>query len=118
MSPAKIRARTPEQIELIRLILTAPPEDSNSCVASRLGASQEWVRQIRSGLSATDLFHDLPRIPTTAGRICTQCTHYEPKPIRTEEMRRNGLCSLGIPEAWEIGVRFAKGCGAFSLKGT
>jgi len=108
------RARTPERVELVRRILVAPPEDSNSCVASQLAVSQEWVRMVRAGITATDLFPDLPRNPSATGRICTHCTHYKPVPIRTEDMRRKGLCGLEIPEAWEIGVRFGIGCGAFS----
>jgi hypothetical protein len=104
-----------QKAELVRSILLSPPEDTNDQIAARFGASREWVRRVRIGVSSGDLFPELPRIGQTGRRTCNHCVHWEPRTIRLHNLfRRNGFCGIGIPEALEIGIRHGIGCGAFS----
>jgi hypothetical protein len=99
--------------ELVRLILLSPPEQTNLHVATKYGVSQEWVRRVRTGMIATDLHPELSRTEQTRRRTCNYCEHWIIRPFRIGENRRRGLCSIGIPEAIEIGARYGVGCGAF-----
>lgn len=104
---------TPERVELVRQVLLAPPERPNDRVAADLGCSREWVHRVRRGLSAVDLFPELPRYVPPRQHSCDRCAHWEAKPTRFEERKRKGVCGLGHHEALEIGPRFGVGCGAF-----
>lgn len=106
---------------LTRSVLTSPIEQSNGVIAERLGVSRETVRKIRDGRLHAKLCPDLDRLepPGRAGcgRTCTQCEHWISNRYRVidpegHDIRRLGICGLGIPEAEN--VRFARGCGAFT----
>lgn len=107
------RRMTDEAVALVRILLESPPEDTHEAVAARTGASREWVRRIRTGEKCKDLFPELPRV-ITGRRLCTRCEHWIAKEFRYQNVRRKGICGLGIPEAIEIGCRYGIGCGAFS----
>jgi hypothetical protein len=122
MSGVVTATRTEEQREqLTRAVLTSPIEQSNARIAERLGISAEAVRKIRSGRMYANLCLDLDRLERNrkpgSGRTCTQCTHWKAQVFRTgeidgQDIRRDGYCTLGIPEAEN--VRYGRGCGAFA----
>lgn len=104
--------------QLTRDVLNAPIELSHKRLGLQLGINRTLVRQIRYGLAYTDVLPDLMRLESDQPRRrCDQCVHWTAEFTRKrnenqEDIRRQGFCTLGIPEADNL--RYGRGCGAFT----
>jgi len=101
---------TPE--EMVRRVLSRPPDWSLSQIAAATGIEREKARRIRLGIRYPDVLPELPRMTLEESRRrCANCVQWE-DPAGPGGSDRYGSCKLGIPEATETQT-WARGCSAY-----
>ena len=103
------------QEEMVRAVLTAPPDWSLSQISDATGICRDTCGQIRRGVRYPDVLRHLPRMTLEQSqRRCWACVQWE-NPIGSGGSDRYGRCHLGIPEATETQT-WARSCGAYSAR--
>jgi biotin operon repressor len=98
--------------EMVRLVLSQPPNWNLSQIAELTGISRDTVRKIRLGIRYPQVLSELPRMTAEESRRrCRGCVQWVP-PSGTGREHRYGRCHLGIAEATETQT-WARGCGAY-----
>jgi hypothetical protein len=104
---------SPEQ--MVRLVLSQPPDWSLAQIAEATGIERDLARQIRLGIRFPGVLPDLPRMTLEESRRrCSGCVQWVP-PSGSGREHRYGRCHLGIPEATESQT-WARGCGAYAAR--
>ena len=98
--------------EMVRGVLSQPPDWSLSQIAAATGIERDTARRIRLGIRYPDVLPELPRMTLEEfRRRCSSCVQWE-GPVGPSGSDRYGSCKLGIPEARETQT-WARGCGAY-----
>ena len=98
--------------EMVRRVLTQPPDWSLSQIAESTGIEREAARKIRLGIRFPKVLPELPRMTLEeSNRRCSNCVQWVP-PAGSGRLHRYGRCHLGIEEATETQT-WARGCGAY-----
>lgn len=98
--------------EMVRLVLSQPPDWNVSQIAELTGIGRDTARKIRLGIRYPQVLPELPRMTAKESRRrCRACVQWVP-PSGTGREHRYGRCHLGIPEATETQT-WARGCGAY-----
>ena len=101
--------------EMVRRVLSQPPDLSLAQVAKLTGIDRDAARRIRLGTRFRDVLPDLPRMTLEKfRRQCQNCVQWD-GPVGTGGADRYGRCHLGIPEATETQT-WARGCGAYMAR--
>jgi len=101
---------TPE--EMVRRVLSQPPDWSLSQIAAATGIERDAARRIRLGIRYPDVLPELPRMTLEESRRrCANCVQWN-APSGSGREHRYGSCNLGIAEATETQT-WARGCGAY-----
>ena len=108
LSPAR-------QEEMVRAVLTMPPDWSLSQISAATGIDRDTARKIRLGIRYRDVLPELSRMTLEESRRqCQNCVQWD-GPIGAGGADRYGRCHLGIPEATESQT-WARGCGAYAAR--
>ena len=98
--------------EMVRLVLSQPPNWSLAQIAAATGIKPDAARRIRLGIRYRDVLPGLPRMtPEESRRQCSSCVQWN-APSGSGREHRYGSCNLGIAEATETQT-WARGCGAY-----
>ena len=100
------------QEEMVRAVLTLPPDWSLLQIAAATGIDRDTCGRIRRGVRYPDVLPHLRRMTREeTRRHCWDCAQWD-GPIGPGGSDRYGRCHLGIPEATESQT-WARGCGAY-----
>ena len=98
--------------EMVRRVLSQPPDWSFSQIAAATGIKRDAVRRIRLGFRYPQVLPEIARMTLEESRRqCSGCVQWE-GPVGSSGSDRYGSCKLGIPEATETQT-WARGCGAY-----
>ena len=101
-----------KRVEMVRAVLSQPPDMSLNDITELTGIDRDTVRRIRLGLRYADVLPELERMTAEeSSRRCWACVQWV-APSGSGREHRYGRCHLGIQEATETQT-WARGCGAF-----
>lgn len=112
-------SRYRQQLEdVVRTVLLAPPDLSNTALARQVGRTRQMVSQIRLGRRCENILPELPRADLEqATRTCLTCRlfHHAPylKRDPMDQRHIHGQCTVGYPEAFE-NHKWARSCEAYA----